>query len=93
MNKFHYLLLNKFALINKNSIEEILRERAHYFAKKNRVTDFWVIEYPNFACSKNKLLNEENQSYIIISSDKAFINWLALRVGLVSSFLNKKHET
>lgn len=86
MSKLYYLLLPKFELVKKNSLEEILRERAHSFFKKNRLTDFWVIEYPNFLCSKNELLGEENQCYIIISSDKAFLNWLALRVGFIYSF-------
>ncbi len=95
MTDFHYLLLNRFQFLKNNAIEEILRERAHYYLSENKANDFWIIETPEFAYKKeffekikrsqfyliNKNLIQNKYFYAIISSDKSFLNWLALRIG------------
>ncbi len=95
MTEFYYLLLNKFQFLKNNAIEEILRERAHYYLAENKANDFWIIETPEFVYKKeffekiknsqfykiNKNLNQNNHFYAIVSSDKSFLNWLSLRIG------------
>jgi hypothetical protein len=94
--------MSKFELLKTNVIEEVLRERANYYFSKNRANDFWIIEYPKFTSEKN-FVNELNKTkfykknkneeyFAIVSSDKTFINWLALRIGYFESLDQIKKE-
>ncbi len=106
MTGFYYLVLNKFQLVKNNAIEEILRERAHYYLSENKMRDFWLIENPEFLYTKDfmekikstqfynssKKLSQLNQFYAIVSSDKSFINWLALRIGYFENLSQKQGQ-
>ena len=91
MAQFYYLLMSKLEIFKNNVIEEVLRERANYYFSKNRANDFWLIESPEFIQSQSILKkieklnffekNQNSEYFVIISSDKVFINWLALRIG------------
>ena len=92
--------MSKLEILKNNVIEEVLRERANYYFSKNRANDFWLIESPEFVSQKflikeiqQTIFFEKNQAsdyFAIISSDKVFINWLALRIGYFESFNTKK---
>jgi hypothetical protein len=106
MTEFYYLLLDQFQFSKNNALEEILRERAHYYLRENKANDFWVIQNPQFLYEKNfidkikstqfykinKDLNKINSLYAILSSDKSFINWLGLRIGYFENLSEKPIE-
>jgi len=106
MSEFYYLVLSKFQLIKNNAIEEILRERAHYYFSESQTNNFWIIKCPAFLYENsfeaklvktkfyenNKNLIKKNEYYAIISSDKMFINWLALRIGYFENINEKIKE-
>ncbi len=106
MTEFYYLLLDQFQFSKNNALEEILRERAHYYLRENKANDFWVIQNPQFLYEKNfidkikstqfykinKDLNKINSLYAILSSDKSFINWLGLRIGYFENLNEKQIE-
>ncbi len=106
MTEFYYLLLDQFQFSKNNDLEEILRERAHYYLRENKANDFWVIQNPQFLYEKNfidkikstqfykinKDLNKINSLYAILSSDKNFINWLGLRIGYFENLNEKQIE-
>ncbi len=95
MVEFHYLLMSSSEFLKDNVLEEVLRERAAYYLAKNRKQDFWVIKSPKFL-SHSKILKEFRNTiffkqkksqnyYALVSSDKVFIDWLALRIGYFES--------
>lgn len=95
MAEFHYLLMSNSEFLRDNVLEEVLRERAAYYLAKNKKQDFWVIKSPKFL-SHSKILKEFRNTnffkqkksqnyYAIVSSDKVFIDWLALRIGYFES--------
>ncbi len=98
MTEFYYLLMSKFELLTNNVIEEVLRERANYYFAKKRNNDFWLIEAPQFINDKKlseeiekiKFFDKNCEYFAIVSSDKIFINWLALRIGYFEPINNKK---
>lgn len=106
MSEFYYLVLSKFQLIKNNAIEEILRERAHYYFSENQTNNFWIIKSPAFLYEtnfqeklkktkfyeNNKTFPQKNEYYAIISSDQMFINWLALRIGYFENINQKTKE-
>ncbi len=103
MTEFYYLLLNKFQFLKNNALEEILRERAYYYLRENKTNDFWVIQNPQFLYEKNffvkikstqfyKINKDLNSLYVILSSDKNFINWLSLRIGYFENLSEIKAE-
>lgn len=101
MAELYYLLMSKLEILKNNVIEEVLRERANYYFSKNRANDFWLIESPQFA--RQKFFTKEIQKTIffektqdfdyfaIVSSDKVFINWLALRIGYFEALSHEKN--
>lgn len=83
MNYYFVLATQKFFL-EKEPLEEVLRERNHYYKKNNKAVDFWLISNPKFLESDEPeiiSLKEKFSSPVIsiISTNKIFIHWLKLR--------------
>ena len=91
--EYSYLLMSQSDFLKVQSMEEIFRERANHYKLDNRNQDYWIImnpsiikdsNYKNFLKNTNfyKQKEEQNSSYVaIISTNKSFIQWLALRIG------------
>jgi hypothetical protein len=83
--KYHFILATKEFLFELEALEEVLRERAHYYTTSNKQVDFWVLPSPQFLTpyfnQLKKLLNNNTQENLvaIVSTDVDFINWLKLR--------------
>lgn len=89
--KYHFILATKEFLFEIEPVEEVLRERAHYYTSRNKQVDFWILPSPEFL---NSYWNEVSQLtknnsrenlVAIISTDADFIYWLKLRYQNVIS--------
>lgn len=86
MYNYHFALASKNFLLNQEPIEEILRERVHYYKSNNKEIDFWLVINPSFIHVldiKNELPDISDSFAAIVSLDRQFIRWLKLRVGFV----------
>lgn len=91
---YHYILASEKFLLVDEPLEEVLRERAQHYRRKNKLVDFWLIRSPQFFKSEQlselRLSLPENTKYTaIVSTDKMFVTWLKLRYHHVAigSFL------
>lgn len=97
--KYHFILATKEFLFEIEPVEEVLRERAHYYTTKNKVVDFWVLPSPKFVTpylnEVKKLVNNINPDNLvaIVSTDVDFIYWLKLRYqNVISGSFNAPSE-
>jgi hypothetical protein len=89
--KYHFILATKEFLFELEAVEEVLRERAHYYTSRNKQVDFWVVPSPQFLnpyySQIKKLTNNISPENLvsIVSTDIDFIYWLKLRYQNVIS--------
>ena len=89
--KYYFILATKEFLFEIEPVEEVLRERAHYYTSRNKQVDFWILPSPGFVDSYSNELkeltkNNPNENLVaIISTDVDFIYWLKLRYQNVIS--------
>nr|YP_010850746.1 hypothetical protein Ycf54 [Lophurella mutabilis]WGH13635.1 hypothetical protein Ycf54 [Lophurella mutabilis] len=94
MYNYHFAFASQSFFLDQEPIEEILRERTHYYNSCKKDIDFWFVLNPQFLSSLDDKLNydDKNQSFAaIVSLDKQFIQWLKLRLVFVytGSFRSK----
>ena len=41
--KYYFILATKEFLFEIEPVEEVLRERAHYYSSRNKQVDFWIL--------------------------------------------------
>lgn len=89
--KYYFAIATKEFWFDLEAVEEVLRERTHFYNSNNKQIDFWILENPAFLESyKNELekLTPEklsNNLVAIVSTDSDFIYWLKLRYQNVIS--------
>lgn len=89
--RYYFILATKEFLFEIEPVEEVLRERAHYYSSKNKQVDFWILPSPEFLniySSELKELikgNSKENLVAIVSTDVDFIYWLKLRYQNVIS--------
>lgn len=89
--KYHFILATKEFLFEIEPVEEVLRERAHYYASRNKQVDFWILPTPKFLASYWSEISQltKNNSHenlvAIVSTDADFTYWLKLRYQNVIS--------
>jgi len=86
--KYYFILASENFLLKKEPLEEILRERAQNFKKKEKALNFWIIPNPIFLNNKKfeEIKNKNIKNPItVVSTDKHFIIWLKLRINNVAS--------
>lgn len=87
MYNYYFAIASKNFLVDKEPLEEILRERTNYYISINKEIDFWFIvnpEFINMPNLKNLRMQLRAPTAAIISFDKQFIQWLKLRIGFVA---------
>ena len=102
--KYYFVIGSREFLLEKEAVEEVIRERAYYYQLKNKPTDFWILPSPEFWSyyqSKNtktidelKNISNIKNSVAIVSTNKDFICWIKLRYQNVisGSFLAPNKE-
>lgn len=89
--KYYFILATKEFLFEIEPVEEVLRERAHYYSSRNKQVDFWILPSPGFLNAYSNELkeltkNNSNENLVaIVSTDPDFIYWLKLRYQNVLS--------
>lgn len=106
---YHYLLMSQKDLLENQCVEEILREKSHYYSVRQKPRDFWLTLSPKFVLdpliwsrmkdtrfyeqkrtkSLGKPLKDLTTLGCLISQDKEFINWIALRLGYFENIETK----
>lgn len=86
MYNYYFAIASKDFFLYQEPIEEILRERTHYYRSLNKEVDFWFTIKPQFISfldnTQYDLIVSES-SAAIVSLDEDFIKWLKLRIGFV----------
>lgn len=97
--KYHFILATKEFLFEVEAVEEVLRERAHYYTTRNKQVDFWLLPSPQFltpyVTQIKKLTNNISFENLvaIVSTDADFIYWLKLRYqNVISGHFNSPSE-
>lgn len=97
--KYYFALASREFLLEKEAVEEVIRERAYYYQLKNKPADFWILPSPEFWSyyqnqNKKKIgelnnLSDPKNCVAIVSTNKDFICWIKLRYQniLSGSFL------
>nr|YP_009398373.1 hypothetical protein [Lophocladia kuetzingii]ARW67559.1 hypothetical protein [Lophocladia kuetzingii] len=88
MYNYYFAIASQNFFINQEPIEEILRERKHYYENNNKDIDFWFVINPNFIHHSREYRlssNISNSLAAIVSSDRYFIQWLKLRIGFINT--------
>jgi hypothetical protein len=89
--KYHFIVATKEFLFEVEPVEEVLRERSHYYSTHNKQVDFWVLPSPQFLKPylpriKNIIKNVSTDDLVaVVSTDADFIYWLKLRYQNVLS--------
>lgn len=89
--KYYFALATKEFWFDLEAVEEVLRERTHYYNSNGKQIDFWIIENPAFLNSYKseleKLTSEKSSKKLvaIVSTDTDFIYWIKLRYQNVIS--------
>jgi len=88
---YYYLIMSENDILENQVIEEIIRERDNYYLGRKKLKDFWILHSIDFIQSESfdKKVKETNfyknlsnkNLYTLISLDKDFIKWFALRLG------------
>lgn len=86
MYNYYFALASKHFLLDQEPVEEILRERTHYYQANSKEIDFWFIVNPSFIealdLTKTSFYTSDSLA-AIISLDQQFIQWLKLRISFV----------
>nr|YP_010338544.1 hypothetical protein MW432_pgp087 [Rhodaphanes brevistipitata]UNJ18494.1 hypothetical protein [Rhodaphanes brevistipitata] len=86
MTTYYYTLASTKFFLEEEPVEEILRERLHFYDENNLNVDFCFIkkidtlEVPELISLQEKFRNELSA---IISTNPHFIDWLKLRLQYV----------
>ena len=98
--KYHFILATKEFLFDLEPVEEVLRERAHYYSARNKQVDFWLLASPQFLdpylSDVKKFLNNNSKENLVavVSTDSDFIYWLKLRYqNVISGNFNAPSST
>ena len=86
VTKYYFIIASKQFLVTEEPMEEVLRERIHYYRRTEKRIDFWLLPTPNFLLSKNykNITNNLPKNCLaIVSTNKIFITWLKLRLNNV----------
>nr|WOA02383.1 hypothetical protein [Gloiopeltis furcata] len=86
MPYYYFALASQDFLINKEPVEEILRERTNYYHSIEKDIDFWLLKNSDFVHYSQFRYTEQKFNRpmaAIVSLDAQFIQWLKLRVGFV----------
>lgn len=86
MYNYYFAIASKDFFLYQEPIEEILRERTHYYQSLNKDVDFWFTIKPQFISilDNTKYDFSISQSLAaIVSLDEDFIKWLKLRINFV----------
>ena len=46
--KYYFVIGSREFLLEKEAVEEVIRERAYYYQLKNKPADFWILPSPEF---------------------------------------------
>lgn len=87
MYNYYFAIASKSFLIDKEPLEEILRERTNHYRSINKDIDFWFIVNPDFInmpSFQNLKRQLKTPAAAIVSFDEQFIQWLKLRIGFVA---------
>ena len=97
--KYYFILATKEFLFEIEPVEEVLRERAHYYSSRNKQVDFWLLPSPQFLTPYlnqiKKLINniEPENLVAVVSTDADFTYWLKLRYqNVISGHFNAPSE-
>ncbi len=86
MQTYYYVLASREFLIEKEPLEEVLRERTRNYQENEKKIDFWLVEQPAFleapemAAVKAKC---PQPAVAIVSTNKQVVVWLKLRLEYV----------
>jgi hypothetical protein len=93
--KYYFVIGSREFLLEKEAVEEVIRERAYYYQLKNKPTDFWILPSPEFwnhyqtknskAIEEFKNISNSKNCVAIVSTNKDFICWIKLRYQNVVS--------
>lgn len=97
--KYHFILATKEFLFKIEPVEEVLRERAHYYTSRNKQVDFWILPSPEFLKAYNNQIKKLTKNILskdlvaVVSTDADFIYWLKLRYqNVISGYFNSPSE-
>nr|YP_009551102.1 hypothetical protein Ycf54 [Pseudellipsoidion edaphicum]QAA12064.1 hypothetical protein Ycf54 [Pseudellipsoidion edaphicum] len=86
MMYYYFALATKEFWYEIEPVEEVLRERTHYYISNKKQIDFWILEDPAFlnACwdeLESMSLGKKSSKELaaIVSTDLDFIYWIKLR--------------
>jgi len=88
MQTYYYVLASQNFLLEKEPLEEVLKERTRHYHEQEKEIDFWLVKQPAFLESPElaKLKQECPQpAAAIISTNPQFITWLKLRLEFVKT--------
>jgi len=88
MTTYYYVLASQNFLIDKEPLEEVLRERTRNYHEREKEIDFWLVKQPAFleAPAMATIKQECPQpAAAIISTNPQFITWLKLRLEFVKT--------
>jgi hypothetical protein len=93
--KYYFALATKEFWFDLEAVEEVLRERTHYYTSNGKQIDFWIIEDPAFLNSYTNeleaMISEKLSKKLvaIVSTDSDFIYWIKLRYqNVISGYFN-----
>lgn len=93
--KYYFALASKEFWFDLEAVEEVLRERTHYYKSNQKQIDFWIIENPSFLLSYQdeveKLTSEKfgKKLVAIVTTDSDFLYWIKLRYqNIISGHFN-----
>jgi len=87
MVSYYSIIASKNFLLYDEPMEEVLRERVHYYRLNKKEIDFWILPSPSFLKSTKKkeiINNLKGDALAIVSTNKIFIQWLKLRIQNVA---------
>ncbi|MFB2838903.1 MgPME-cyclase complex family protein [Floridanema evergladense] len=88
METYYYVLASQNFLLEKEPLEEVLRERVRHYQENEKEIDFWLVKEPAFleapemAAIKAKT---PKPACAIVSTNQQFITWLKLRLEYVAT--------
>ena len=100
MLTYHYLLMFQTDFLRNSVIEELFRERTHYYLNQKKRRDFWVLMTPLFFDQKDlQLLKEtfyyknlENQASILKKTSDGYKNFLTDSINYSVAIVSTNEE-
>jgi hypothetical protein len=88
MTTYYYLLASQSFLLEKEPLEEVLKERTRNYHENEKEIDFWLVQQPAFLeAPEMAAIKQEcpQPAAAIISTNPQFITWLKLRLEFVKT--------